>query len=230
MTENWAHSVGSSRFPADWNEALEQAGRATCDAIAKGETRILVELCPPMSPLALLEALIKPIVAQGPRVRLFFDSQRDWEHLGPKLSKRWRSAVSTTYLGNYSAYLAQTAETQAAQLSTYERQQKELAKARAKAQKEMPSSQMVSDSAPSGSLEESPVEAAAEVRAPRIFYSTRTHSQITQVVKELRRTQYRPRTNILASRDHFCIHKTVSKKPNKDEECKRLLDEGSCHL
>ncbi|MBE9078701.1 ATP-binding cassette domain-containing protein [Romeria aff. gracilis LEGE 07310] len=36
--------------------------------------------------------------------------------------------VSTTYLGNYSAYLAQKAENQAAQLSTYERQQKEIAK------------------------------------------------------------------------------------------------------
>jgi ATP-binding cassette, subfamily F, member 3 len=36
--------------------------------------------------------------------------------------------VSTTYLGNYSAYLAQKAENQAAQLSTFERQQKELAK------------------------------------------------------------------------------------------------------
>ncbi len=36
--------------------------------------------------------------------------------------------VSTTYLGNYSAYLAQKAESQVAQLSTYERQQKELAK------------------------------------------------------------------------------------------------------
>ncbi|MEL7070368.1 MAG: ABC-F family ATP-binding cassette domain-containing protein [Cyanobacteria bacterium J06581_3] len=39
--------------------------------------------------------------------------------------------VSTTYLGNYSAYLAQKAETQAAQLSTFERQQKELAKQQA---------------------------------------------------------------------------------------------------
>ncbi|MGB3788969.1 MAG: ABC-F family ATP-binding cassette domain-containing protein [Phormidesmis sp.] len=36
--------------------------------------------------------------------------------------------VSTTYLGNYSAYLAQKEESQVAQLSTYERQQKELAK------------------------------------------------------------------------------------------------------
>lgn len=39
--------------------------------------------------------------------------------------------VSATYLGNYSAYLQQKAEAQAAQLSTYERQQKELEKQQA---------------------------------------------------------------------------------------------------
>lgn len=36
--------------------------------------------------------------------------------------------ISTTYLGNYSSYLLQKAEAQAAQLSAYERQQKELEK------------------------------------------------------------------------------------------------------
>jgi ATP-binding cassette, subfamily F, member 3 len=36
--------------------------------------------------------------------------------------------ISSTYLGNYSAYLQQKAEMQAAQLSTYERQQKEIEK------------------------------------------------------------------------------------------------------
>jgi ATP-binding cassette subfamily F protein 3 len=39
--------------------------------------------------------------------------------------------VSTTYFGNYSAYLTQKAENQTAQLSAYERQQKELAKQQA---------------------------------------------------------------------------------------------------
>jgi ATP-binding cassette subfamily F protein 3 len=39
--------------------------------------------------------------------------------------------VSTTYLGNYSAYLQQKAEQQEAQLSAYERQQKELEKQQA---------------------------------------------------------------------------------------------------
>ena len=36
--------------------------------------------------------------------------------------------------------------------------------------------------------------------APKVYYSTRTHSQIAQVVSELRRSQYRPRMAILASR------------------------------
>lgn len=39
--------------------------------------------------------------------------------------------ISTTYLGNYSAYLQQKAENQAAQLSAYERQQKEIEKQQA---------------------------------------------------------------------------------------------------
>lgn len=39
--------------------------------------------------------------------------------------------VSTTYLGNYSAYLTQKAETRAAQLSAYERQQKDIAQQQA---------------------------------------------------------------------------------------------------
>ena len=39
--------------------------------------------------------------------------------------------VSTTYLGNYSAYLTQKLENQTAQLSAYERQQKELEKQQA---------------------------------------------------------------------------------------------------
>ncbi|MEM6425154.1 MAG: ABC-F family ATP-binding cassette domain-containing protein [Cyanobacteria bacterium P01_D01_bin.128] len=39
--------------------------------------------------------------------------------------------VSTTYLGNYSAYLAQKSENQAAQLSAYEQQQKEIEKQQA---------------------------------------------------------------------------------------------------
>ncbi|KAK9863411.1 hypothetical protein WJX84_010706 [Apatococcus fuscideae] len=68
-------------------------------------------------------------------------------------------------------------------------------------------------------------------KPPKIFYATRTHSQIAQVVRELKRTTYRPKMAILASREHYCVHKTVSKKPNRDEECDKLLrEDGGCRF
>jgi regulator of telomere elongation helicase 1 len=46
-----------------------------------------------------------------------------------------------------------------------------------------------------------------------IIYATRTHSQLAQVVDELRKTNYRPRMSILGSREQLCIHEKVSKLP-----------------
>ena len=39
-----------------------------------------------------------------------------------------------------------------------------------------------------------------------IFYSTRTHSQISQVISELNKTCYEPRIAILSSREHSCAN------------------------
>ncbi|XP_069987166.1 Fanconi anemia group J protein homolog isoform X2 [Penaeus vannamei] len=62
-------------------------------------------------------------------------------------------------------------------------------------------------------------------RVPKIFFGTRTHKQIYQIVKELRRTSYRnARTVVLSSREHTCIHPTVSRSRNKNEGCRELLD------
>lgn len=33
---------------------------------------------------------------------------------------------------------------------------------------------------------------------------------------------------VQAAKSHYCIHKTVSKKPNLDEECEALLEDKSC--
>lgn len=41
---------------------------------------------------------------------------------------------------------------------------------------------------------------------PRIIYTSRTHSQLAQVQKELINTGYNPRSLVIGSRDHFCIH------------------------
>ncbi|KAH7387611.1 hypothetical protein KP509_16G032600 [Ceratopteris richardii] len=65
---------------------------------------------------------------------------------------------------------------------------------------------------------------------PVIFYATRTHSQITQVIREYRKTSYRVHMAVLAARKHYCTNKQVCKKKNIDEECKLLLkdSERSC--
>ncbi|XP_057365993.1 Fanconi anemia group J protein-like [Daphnia carinata] len=75
---------------------------------------------------------------------------------------------------------------------------------------------------------ESPAEQAfvqRKQRIPKIFFGTRTHKQITQVVKEFRRTVYsKTPMGVLASREHTCIHPEVSRSSNKNEGCKTLND------
>ncbi|XP_021366020.1 Fanconi anemia group J protein homolog [Mizuhopecten yessoensis] len=64
---------------------------------------------------------------------------------------------------------------------------------------------------------------------PKIYFGTRTHKQITQIVRELRKTAYREaKMTILGSREHTCIHPSVSKMKGKNEGCKELLDGPGC--
>ncbi|KFP67239.1 Fanconi anemia group J protein, partial [Cariama cristata] len=61
---------------------------------------------------------------------------------------------------------------------------------------------------------------------PKIFFGTRTHKQISQVTRELKRTAYSsvPMT-ILSSRDYTCIHPVVSSSgSNRNEMCVELLE------
>ncbi|KAH7832041.1 putative DNA helicase required for mitotic chromosome segregation CHL1 [Monocercomonoides exilis] len=57
---------------------------------------------------------------------------------------------------------------------------------------------------------------------PRIFYLTRTHMQIKQIVEELKRTAYEPRMTILASRKQLCLKLHVRSSPNPGAECTKL--------
>ncbi|KAK7376652.1 hypothetical protein VNO80_02066 [Phaseolus coccineus] len=59
--------------------------------------------------------------------------------------------------------------------------------------------------------------------APTIYYASRTHSQISQVIHELRKTAYRVPMAVLASRKHYCTNKNIIGKENINEECKLLL-------
>ncbi|XP_066594564.1 Fanconi anemia group J protein homolog [Prorops nasuta] len=63
------------------------------------------------------------------------------------------------------------------------------------------------------------------VKVPTIFYGTRTHKQIEQVIRELRKTSYRDiNMTILSSREHTCIKETFNR--TKTELCAELLDPG----
>jgi Fanconi anemia group J protein len=67
-------------------------------------------------------------------------------------------------------------------------------------------------------------------KVPTIYFGTRTHTQVKQLVKELGTTSYRwlyhhfnvhsvrPLMCVLGSRDHYCIHPKISKKPDKTNE------------
>ncbi|KYO32220.1 Fanconi anemia group J protein isoform B [Alligator mississippiensis] len=60
---------------------------------------------------------------------------------------------------------------------------------------------------------------------PKIYFGTRTHKQIAQITRELRRTAYSgTRMTILSSRDHTCIHPRVSSSGNRNEKCVELLE------
>mmetsp|Transcript_9477 Transcript_9477/g.21020 ORF Transcript_9477/g.21020 Transcript_9477/m.21020 type:complete len:1041 (-) Transcript_9477:86-3208(-) len=80
-------------------------------------------------------------------------------------------------------------------------------------------------------------EAQSDPNAPamgatcqRIWYASRTHSQLKQVVHELKRTSYRPHSVVLGSREHFCVHSSVSRHTGARQNamCKRARDENRC--
>ncbi|XP_068124843.1 Fanconi anemia group J protein isoform X2 [Hyperolius riggenbachi] len=60
-------------------------------------------------------------------------------------------------------------------------------------------------------------------RVPKIFFGTRTHKQIAQITRELRKTAYSGvRMTILSSREHTCVNPDIH--TNRNEKCKELLD------
>ncbi|KAM3349770.1 hypothetical protein ACQJBY_022567 [Aegilops geniculata] len=83
-------------------------------------------------------------------------------------------------------------------------------------------------SQPSGS-QHSGASATQSSSYPVIIYASRTHSQLRQVIKELKATSYRPKMAVLGSREQMCIHEEVSKLRGKAQNngchylCKKRL-------
>merc|ERR1711957_875000 len=47
--------------------------------------------------------------------------------------------------------------------------------------------------------------------SPKIIYTSRTHSQLAQVQQELNHCAYKPKSVVIASRDHLCVNTQVNK-------------------
>ncbi|BHF64747.1 Fanconi anemia group J protein [Sparganum proliferum] len=73
------------------------------------------------------------------------------------------------------------------------------------------------------------LQEALPERAPRIFFGTRTHKQISQVIRELRKTKYAKTSMcILSSRAHTCINPDIRRQSNINDACANLTRIGTC--
>ena len=71
---------------------------------------------------------------------------------------------------------------------------------------------------------------APSASVPAIIFTSRTHSQIAQAVKELKQTSYSPKMVILGSREQLCVHPEVSKERGTRQNylCQALGKTRSC--
>ncbi|KAK5862988.1 hypothetical protein PBY51_000051 [Eleginops maclovinus] len=66
---------------------------------------------------------------------------------------------------------------------------------------------------------------------PKIIYASRTHSQLAQVIKELKNTTYKPKVCVLGSREQLCINPEVMKHTSnhvKVHSCRAKVSTRSC--
>eukprot|EP01018_Ginkgo_biloba_P023975 Gb_04351 [translate_table: standard] len=66
---------------------------------------------------------------------------------------------------------------------------------------------------------------------PTIIYTSRTHSQLQQVIRELKSSSYRPKMVVLGSREQMCIHSDVRTMRGRAQNnaCRSLCRSRSCY-
>ena len=64
----------------------------------------------------------------------------------------------------------------------------------------------------------------------QIVYASRTHSQLSNVIKELKKTVFHPSVSHIASRSHLCLNETVQKKSPSEQQrmCAHLRRIKAC--
>ena len=65
---------------------------------------------------------------------------------------------------------------------------------------------------------------------PMIYYTSRTHAQITNVIMELRKTVYRPINAVISSREQSCVNDLINNQSNGiiNLKCKYAKKRGEC--
>ncbi|XP_044173590.1 regulator of telomere elongation helicase 1-like [Acropora millepora] len=74
---------------------------------------------------------------------------------------------------------------------------------------------------------------ASFFEAPRILYASRTHSQLSQAVQELKNTIYRPKVSIIGSREQLCVNNDVLKQETNSAKvhmCRAKVQARTCHF
>ncbi|XP_037046467.1 regulator of telomere elongation helicase 1 homolog [Bradysia coprophila] len=74
--------------------------------------------------------------------------------------------------------------------------------------------------------DELPIGVTSAPIIPKIIYASRTHTQLTQVINELKGTSYNyMKVGVFASRDQLCIHPELASETNaiKTEKCKTKI-------
>ncbi|KAG5473918.1 hypothetical protein LSCM1_04554 [Leishmania martiniquensis] len=80
-----------------------------------------------------------------------------------------------------------------------------------------------------------PDQQCRSMHAHKVVYCSRTHAQLTQVVRELKRTSYAQRVTmaVLGSREHMCLNKEVTKLSSSQAQhamCSALRAERNCRF
>ncbi|XP_044310765.1 regulator of telomere elongation helicase 1 isoform X3 [Varanus komodoensis] len=68
---------------------------------------------------------------------------------------------------------------------------------------------------------------------PKIIYASRTHSQLTQAIGELKNTIYRPKVCVLGSREQLCINPEVKRQESNHMQihmCRMKVSNRMCHF
>ncbi|XP_070556036.1 LOW QUALITY PROTEIN: regulator of telomere elongation helicase 1-like [Ptychodera flava] len=71
------------------------------------------------------------------------------------------------------------------------------------------------------------------IEKPKIIYASRTHSQLSQAIQQLKDTSYRPKVCIIGSREQLCIHPEVASQQNNNtmvHMCRAKVGARTCHF